>query len=251
MEQPEKKAERERLKQGIQKLERARQTIGPHRPHGFRFGVPAIDEGLAGTNFPFAGLHEIQGNDEANYAVANAFVTFITARLSGGILWCVGKKQVYAPALEAMGMITDKIHFFNANDDEIALNAMEEGLRHSSLGAVVGEVRRLSFNSSRRLILAAEKSNVPAFVLRPPSRNRKPEHVACGSRWQLSSLPSGPLPAPGVGKPRWRVELLRCRGSRTGEWSVECHGSSSNFRLLSMVGSRTTSAPISSTEQIA
>jgi protein ImuA len=42
---------------------------------------------------------------------------------------------------------------------------MEEGLRHSALAAVVGEVIRLPLTASRRLQLAAEQSGVTALVI--------------------------------------------------------------------------------------
>ncbi len=211
-----------------------------------------MDGRLGDTGFPFAGHHEVHGKaSEADFAVANAFVAFIASKLSGGVLWCVGKSQLYAPAISAIGLSANKVHFFYARSDEVALAAMEEGLRYSSLGAVVGEVRRLSLNSSRRLILASEKSGVPAFTLRPPIANRKPEQVACGSRWQLSSAPAGPLPVAGVGRSRWRVELLRCRGNRLGEWLVEANATAGHFSLSATMAGGSSASQARTRQQVA
>jgi protein ImuA len=252
LEQSDKSAVIVGLSEKIRALESAQQTIGPSRLHNFRFAVPAIDEALASVQFPFPGHHEIHGKEtEADFAVANAFVAFIASKLSGGVLWCVGKSQLYAPAISALGLSANKIHFFYARSDEVALAAMEEGLRYSSLGAVVGEVKRLSLNSSRRLILASEKSGVPAFTLRPPIAKRKHEQVACGSRWQLSSAPAGPLPVAGVGRSRWRVELLRCRGNRLGEWLVEANASAGHFNLSAAMASRNEAAQARARQQTA
>jgi protein ImuA len=42
------------------------------------------------------------------------------------------------------------------------------------------------------------------------------------TRWRVSAMPSStPLPVPGVGRARWRLELLRCRGGESAEFEVE------------------------------
>ncbi len=234
----------------IRKLEHAAQTIGPRRPVGFSLGIEPIDQTLASSGFPFAGLHEVLGQTgEADFAAANAFTAVIAARLSGGVLWCVGRSQLYAPAISAIGLGVNKINFFYAMNDDMALSAMEEGLRHPSLGVVVGEVNRLSLNQSRRLILASEKSGVPVFVLRPPIAKKRTEHVACGTRWRVTTAPSLPLRTAWVGHPRWFLELLRCRGSRSGQWFVEATDASGHLRLSQAVASGTEVAPFNSQQR--
>ena len=52
----------------------------------------------------------------------------------------------------------DRVIYVEAGDDKAVLACIEEGLRHGGLGAVVGEVARLSMTASRRLQLAAEGS---------------------------------------------------------------------------------------------
>ena len=37
------------------------------------------------------------------------------------------------------------------------------------------------------------------------------EPTAAVTRWRISVRPSSPMPVPGVGRPRWLLELLRCR----------------------------------------
>ena len=45
---------------------------------------------------------------------------------------------------------------------------------------------------------------------------------AAQRRWRIAAAPSRPeTPWIGLGAPRWRVALERCRGGRTGEWTVE------------------------------
>jgi protein ImuA len=45
--------------------------------------------------------------------------------------------------------------------------------------------------------------------------------TAAVTRWRVSALPSAPLPVAGVGRARWRLELIRCRGGESAEFDVE------------------------------
>jgi protein ImuA len=98
-------------------------------------------------------------------------------------------------------------------------------LRHSKLGAVVAEVSRLSMIASRRLQLAAEGSGVIGLALRRWRRQAEAaefrQPTAATTRWRVSALPSTPLPVPGVGRARWRLELVRCRRGESAEFEVE------------------------------
>ena len=45
--------------------------------------------------------------------------------------------------------------------------------------------------------------------------------TACVSRWQISSLASEATDLPGVGFPKWNIELLKIRNGKPGAWQVE------------------------------
>jgi len=45
--------------------------------------------------------------------------------------------------------------------------------------------------------------------------------TAAVTRWRVSALPSHPLPVPGIGRARWRLELIRCRGGESACFEVE------------------------------
>jgi protein ImuA len=103
---------------------------------------------------------------------------------------------------------------------------MEEGLRAPGIVAVVGEVGSLPVVASRRLQLAAERSGITAFLLRrwrdggQAARERNLPNAAT-TRWRITAMPSRPLrDAPGVGRPWWWVELLRCRGGEPACWEM-------------------------------
>jgi protein ImuA len=103
----------------------------------------------------------------------------------------------------------------------------------------VGEVDGLDRLAGRRLQLAAEASRhdsggVTAFALhrrfRPPRRGRAAS--AALSRWRVTAAPSEDLLGENfIGRPRWRLDLLRCRGAAPGSWQVEWDDAACGFSL--------------------
>src|SRR5262245_60898877 len=107
--------------------------------------------------------------------------------------------------------------------DEDLFWAMEEGLRCPGIAAVLGETRAADLTAGRRLSLAAEKSGMPALLLRSQPA---PTQSVCTTRWRVVSASSRDLDA------RWRLELRRNRfGAPSAEeipswlveWSDETH----------------------------
>jgi protein ImuA len=185
------------------------------------FGVPAIDAGLPWGGLPLAALHEVEGQGEGE-APATGFLAGLLARLSPErpVLWCLARPDLYAPGLLRHGFQTQRLILARAPNDREILWAMEEGLRSTALAAVIGEVSALSMTASRRLQLAAETSGVTGFVL--CREGEIAPASAAVTRWRIATAP-GSLQsgAPGVGEPRWRVELRRCRGGVPALWDVE------------------------------
>src|SRR3546814_3799796 len=105
---------------------------------------------------------------------------------------------------------------------------MEEGRRCRRLAAVVGEVEGLDRLAGRRLQLAAEASlngedAVTAFVLHRRFRPLRQGRAASAalSRWRVTAAPSNDaLGETFIGRPRWRLDLLRCRGAEIGRAHV-------------------------------
>jgi protein ImuA len=144
----------------------------------------------------------------------------------GMVLWCLARPDLYGPGLAAHGLDPGRVVLVRASRDAEILWAMEEGLRAPGIVAVVGEVGSLPMVASRRLQLAAERSGITAFLLRrwreggQAARERALPNAAV-TRWRIAALPSRPMPdEPGVGRPRWRVELLRCRGGEPACWEM-------------------------------
>ncbi|MEO7787032.1 MAG: hypothetical protein ABIR77_04315 [Sphingomicrobium sp.] len=126
--------------------------------------------------------------------------------------------RIYPPGLG----LAELIHV-EANDARAALWAMEEGLRCSALGGVIGELwgdpRALDFTATRRLAVAAERSGVPAWLVRFGGRANL---SGARMRWRVASAPSAAHPfdhrAPGA--PTWDADLFRARGFAPGRWEV-------------------------------
>src|SRR5258708_1690670 len=122
-------------------------------------------------------------------------------------------------------VISLRFIYVEAGDDKAVLACFEEALRHRKLRAVVAEVTRLPMTASRRLQLAAEGSGVIGLALRrwrgKVEAAEFRQLTASTTRWRVSALPSTPLPVPGVGRARWRLELLRCRAGESADFEVE------------------------------
>jgi protein ImuA len=214
--------------------ERIRRIERPAAAHGVFFtGIAAIDRALPGGGLARGALHEIlgMGGDEEDGALAATFAADIIGRLdqNATVLWCLRRADLYGPGLAACGLGPGRLVLVRTARDAEILWAMEEGLRTPGIAAVVGEVSVLPPVTSRRLQLAAERSGITAFLLRrwrtasEAARERDLPNAAA-TRWRVSVLPSVPALVlggrPGVGHPRWRIELLRCRGGGPGCWEM-------------------------------
>jgi protein ImuA len=228
------------LRERVRRIERS-----PAMAHGvLPFRVAAIDAALPGGGLARGAVHEILGvgGDEEDGALAAAFAAYILGRLGAGphpnpppwirgregglVLWCLPRPDLYGPGLAAHGLDPGRVVLVRASRDAEILWAMEEGLRAPDIAAVVGEVGSLPMVASRRLQLAAERSGITAFLLRrwseggQAARERALPNAAV-TRWRIAALPSRPMrDEPGVGHPRWRIELLRCRGGEPASWEM-------------------------------
>ena len=137
--------------------------------HGtLAFGVEVIDARLPGGGLARGALHEVAGggNGAVHAAAAALFAAGIMARTSGKILWCVTRRDLFAPAMSQAGLHPDRVIYAEVGDEKSVLACFEEGLRHGGMAGVVGEVAKLSMTASRRLQLVAESSGTMAIATR-------------------------------------------------------------------------------------
>ena len=200
---------------------------GCSRAPAVPFGIPAIDRHLPAGGLLLGAVHELQasGPDVEVGATPALFAAAVLARRPGPVVWIGRSGGVFAHGLLQAGLDPGRIVFVDAG--KVVLLAMEEALRHPDIAGVVCELDgRLDLVTSRRLQLAAEGSQVLGFLIR---RSRRFNDLAFNqpsaamTRWQIGTMPSPPaLPhAPGLHRPLWRLELLRCRGGEGASWIVE------------------------------
>jgi len=217
-------------------------------------GLPALDGHLPGGGLPLGALHQVEAaRAEWDDGAMTGFCLGLIARLSqavaGPVLWVARRPDLYGPGLLALGVDPGRLILVRAQGDQEVCWALEEGLRCPALAAVVGEVAEPERSAGRRLQLAAEAGGITAFLLRrrlQPRRRAEPPSAAM-THWRVSAAPSGEVPPelpprlsgsprlpspPGLlGPPRWRVELLRCRGAAPGCFVVEGDDETGGFAL--------------------
>ena len=234
----------EALRAAIEKIE-----AGGRAPKGFLpFGLEALDHHLPGGGLALGALHEVAGGGAgAIDGTASAlFAAGIAARTCGQVLWCVTRQDLFAPSLAQAGLATDRVIYVEAGDEKTVLACFEEGLRHGGLGAVVGEVARLSMTASRRLQLSAEGSGTMGIAVRRWRRQTEAadfgQPTAATTRWRVTALPSSPLPAAGVGRPRWFVELIRCKAGECTDFELEACDETGRLALPADLADRSLAA---------
>lgn len=185
-------------------------------------GLGEIESAFPGRVFQQGAVHELISASAGDAACTNGFIAVILGKLmhqGGTCLWVGARRDVFPPALTAFGVDPERVIFVDTTKAKMTLWALEEALKCEALTAVVGEITELSFNESRRLQLAVESSRVTGFVHR--YRPRAENAVACVSRWKIRSLESEVEGAkPGVGFPKWHVQLLKVRSGKLGDWKV-------------------------------
>jgi protein ImuA len=223
------------------------------------FGIDAIDDRLAGGGLMLGGLHEAvpataTATDDA--AATLFFAGGAACAAAGGgrrVLWALPRFDIYAPGLEQAGLAPATLLFVEARDDRNVLAVMEDGVRHGGLAAVVGEVKRADMVATRRLQLAATSGGTPALLIRR-WRRAGPcplgEPSAAMTRWRIACAPSGRLPAPGVGRPCWTVELARQRGGPPFTLQLEACDDTGRLALPAAPRHRET-APVRATARVA
>ncbi len=190
------------------------------------FGVPDIDAVLPGGGLAHGALHEFAGGGSGTVdgAAAALFAAGIAARTKGRIVWCLTRPDLFFPALAQAGLHPHRVIFVESDKEEDVAANMEEALSYGGLGAVVGEMVRLPMVVSRRLQLVAERSGTIALAVRRWRRQTEAndfgQPTASTTRWRVSVLPSEELPVPGIGRPRWFLELIRSRAGECAEFYV-------------------------------
>jgi len=191
--------------------------------NSINLGFPPIENAFPNAVFPMGCTHEFLSASIEDMASTNGFIAVLLSKLmqfDGAAIWVSSSRSLFPHSLKRFGVQPDKIIFVDLKNERDTLYAIEESLKCKRITAVVGEIKHITFKESRRLQLAAEQSRVTGLLVRdqPNILNT----TACLSRWHITALPRElPDGMPGIGFPRWNIELLRVRNGKPGVWQVE------------------------------
>ena len=187
-------------------------------------GFRPIEKAFHNGVFPIGCMHEfINAAAVQDASAGNGFISGLLSKLmqSGGCcIWVSAGRTLFPAALKRFNVNPEQVIFIDLKKERDVLYATEEALKCNKITAVVSEINNISFKESRRFQLAAEQSRVTGFIVR--NQPRLLNTIACVSRWSITSLPSALADGmPGVGFPRWNVELLKVRNGFPGTWKIE------------------------------
>jgi len=195
-------------------------------------GFRPIEVAFPNAIFPVGCMHEFLSTSQENTASTNGFIAALLSKLmqlQGAAIWISTSCTLFPSALKGFNIDPDKIIFVDLKKEKDVLYTIEEALKCNRITSVIGEIKNISFKESRRLQLAAEQSRVTGFLIR--NQHRIINTIACVSRWRITSLRSELSEGvPGVGFPRWNVELLKVRNGKPGNWKIEY--SSNRFKEI-------------------
>lgn len=209
-------------------------------------GLDSLDAALGG-GLAYGRMHEVYAANPQDASAAAGFVMVLATAMTRpdqSLLWLRVHRSIgRAGLLQASGWAELGGQpgcglFCVAPDSMAMLRAAVDALRCAALGAVVvegwGAMRELDLTASRRLVLAAERSGIPLFLLRVEAR---PVTSAAQTRWQVASAPSRALPGQAPGYPTFDIELLRQRSGPGGlRWRLEWNREQRIFRDAALSG---------------
>ncbi|UXM95476.1 hypothetical protein N5853_02230 [Bartonella sp. HY329] len=137
-----------------------------------------------------------------------------------GILFEYGGLNPYG--IIAMGLDPSQLILIRCAHLTDVLKAGDDALQLKNISGVVlslsDSCKALDFTTSRRLHLASEKNNIPAFML---MAKNAPKTSSAFTRWRIASGQSISSGAMAPGAPFFDVELIRNRSGGIGHWSME------------------------------
>ena len=228
------------LRRQIAALERRPAAFDPRTSEEtarvWELGLEAVDAALPAEGLAADGLHEAAGAAWGDTPAAGAFLAVLLRRLRRrdgreAVLLCQSREaadrfgRAHGPGLADLGLDPGRLLLVRARRDRDVLWALEEGLRAGAL--------------------AAQEGSTPALLLRHDELG--PASAAL-SRWRVAALPgrADPFDSHAPGRPRWRLELARCRGGRPATFDVEWSRETGDFGLAAALADRP-AAPVRGT----
>jgi protein ImuA len=210
----------------VRNLQKEILLLGGFKSPGVKFSkinLGPINYSFPNNCFPLGAMHEFLCENAEDSSATKGFISGVVSGLmnnAGVCVWISSSNTVFPPALYNFGIEAEKIIFINVKNEKESLWVMEEALKCDGLVAVISEMQELSFTVSRRFQLAVEQTNVTGFIIR--NHPRKLNINACVARWKISPLTSVTEDdLPGLGFPRWKIDLFKIRNGKPGSWQME------------------------------
>ncbi|HEU4471949.1 MAG TPA: Error-prone repair protein ImuA [Flavisolibacter sp.] len=198
------------------------QGYKPAGNEGMDMGLGLVRNAFPNKSFPLGAVHEFIAANAEDAAASGGFISGLVSHLmktGGTAAWISASRTLFPYGLVQFGIEPDRMLFIDLPKEKELLWTIEEALKCSALSAVVAELPRLDFTASRRLQLAVEQSGVTAFLLR--SNPKQLQTTACVTRWKITPMASEAVDdLPGIGFPRWKIELLKVRNGKPGSWQL-------------------------------
>ena len=204
-------------------------------PTALPFGLAAIDSHLPQGGLACGGLHEVVPEAGAT-AAAFGFLAAILARRMGAqplvfVMPAYGRREhgrLYGHGLNVFGLDPACLILVETRHRNDTLWALEEALHSGAPAAVAGVIDQLDLKLSQRLQLAATAAGLPLLLLR---QARNLESSAAATRWRVGTAEAARDRFGLFARPRWHLQLERCRNGRPGEWVVEYDHVAHRFSL--------------------
>jgi protein ImuA len=190
------------------------------------FGLPVLDDHLPQGGLARGALHEVVPVAEGALSSAFGFVVAMLARLPRGrplVLVMPTYRQrdhgrLCGHGLNSLGLDPARVTLVETVHRKETLWAVAEALHSGAPLAVAAMIDRLDLKTSQKLHLAASDTGLPLLLIRPAQTL---ESSAAATRWRIGTAEAA-RDRFGLGaRPRWHLQLERCRNGRPGEWKVE------------------------------
>lgn len=189
-------------------------------------GLGEIELAFPNGVFPKKAIHEFISVLPEQSAASDGFIGAVLSILmkdGAACVWISTARKLFPVSLRLFNVDPERIIFIDVTREKDALWVAEEAIKCDGLAAVVVELSELSLIESRRLQLAVEETGVTGFILRKDA-TKQASNVAT-ARWKITPVPSETEEEmPGVGFPRWKVELTKVRNGNPGNWILEWAG---------------------------
>jgi protein ImuA len=218
------------------------------------FGLGTIDSHLPDGGLACGALHEVVPAAENCIAAAFGFMAAILGRISSpppqgereqraasprahplffiaptyGLRPYRPHGRLHGHGLNALGLDPGRLILVETAHRKETLWAMEEAVRSAAPAAVAGIIDTLDLKTSQRLHLSATDAGLPVFLLRAAPTL---ESSAAATRWRIGTAQAARDRFGLVTRPRWHLQLERCRNGRPGEWVVEYDHVAHRFSL--------------------